>query len=46
MVMNYPYTERPVPNNSAGFSLIEVVLLVSHLIASYVGASVIGHALW
>ncbi len=31
---------------SPSFSLIKGYLLVSHLIASYVGASVIGHDIW
>jgi hypothetical protein len=42
-----PYLHRcPVPKNLAGFSLVEGFPLVSCCIASYAGASVIGHDSW
>ncbi len=42
MVMNHPYTDGQCPKTQQVFFLIEGLPLVSCLIASYVGASVIG----
>jgi hypothetical protein len=46
MVMNHPYTDGQCPKTQQVFSLIKGFPLVSRLIASYVGASVIGHVIW